>query len=64
MSYLCELLYESVIGSKRTSEYFLETKSQNDLKLPWRNIALHIEHYDVLLSMDFKKLCTYCAKKM
>ena len=32
MSHLCVILYESVVGSKRTSEYFLETKSQNFFK--------------------------------
>ena len=31
MSYLCGNLYEGVVGFKRTSEYLLKTKNQNDL---------------------------------
>ena len=31
MSYLCEILYEGVMGSERTSESFSDTISQNVL---------------------------------
>ena len=54
MSSLCGILYESVVGSKRTSEYFLETKKHNDLKflILTKNYKIqnHFYHYRFKIS--------------
>ena len=53
MSYLCAILYESVVGYKRTSEYFLETERQNDLN--------NLDFYKHLLIKSLGFLKKYCV---
>ena len=50
MSCLCGILHEIVVGSKRTAEYFLETKTQNYLKF-W----ILMKNFD-----NFRFLKKYC----
>ena len=53
MSYLCGILYESVVGSKRTSENCLETKSQNQLN-SYKKLPSAQDNYGFL-----KKYCIF-----